>query len=365
MLEPRPTSDSRAGSKPPVLRLVDVTKEFKVRGGTVQALSGLSFDVNESEVFGLVGESGCGKSTSMRVALQVERPTAGEVWFRGERLDTARRDALRRMRRDMQMVFQDPYSSLNPRWRVRNLVSEPLRIHRVGTKDEQTGRALELLDLVGLDPQRFGSRRIGELSGGQCQRVAIARALALSPDLLIFDEAVSSLDVSIQAQVLNLFSRLRRELSLTAVFIAHDLAVVKHVSDRVGVMYLGRMCEIASATALYETPAHPYTAALIAAIPRISTTGPVPITSTLEGDLPSPTEPPSGCRFRTRCPNAQDRCAADVPQLTEIAPGHVVACHFPLQIGYPNNGTRSAHGGHESSGPHVATLGARPGVRGS
>ena len=321
----------------PVLSLKEVRKNFKVNGGVVQALAGVSFDVYQGEVFGLVGESGCGKSTSMRVALQISPPTSGEVWFNGLRLDTAGSRELRDSRSQMQMVFQDPHSSLNPRWNVRDLVGEPLRIHKRGTRTEQKTRVAELLDLVRLDDNRFGGRRIGELSGGQCQRVAIARALTLSPDLIILDEAVSSLDVSVQAQVLNLFSRLQRELALTSVFIAHDLAVVKHVSDRIGVMYLGIMAEVANASVLYQTPAHPYTAALIEAIPEVNTTGPVRRPSAPAGELPSPTNPPSGCRFRLRCPRASGLCAEAVPPLREVAPDHLVACHFPLIGSHASN----------------------------
>ena len=301
-------------------------------GGKVQAVSDVSFDVLPGEAFGLVGESGCGKSTTVRSVLQAPPPTSGQVLFKGKELTALHGKALRSARKGVQMVFQDPFSSLNPRWKVRDCIAEPLRIHRVGTRAEQLQRVEELLELVGLDVRRHADRRPNELSGGQCQRVGIARALALAPDLIVFDEAVSSLDVSIQAQILNLLEGLRQELHLTAVFIAHDLAVVKQVSDRVGVMYLGKLCEVGSASSLYQDPVHPYTGALISAIPRPDPTDQARGQRIrLTGDLPSPADPPSGCRFRTRCPNAQELCAIEEPVMRRFDDQHFAACHFPLR----------------------------------
>jgi oligopeptide transport system ATP-binding protein len=322
----------------PLLQVRNVVQEFPVRGagglrgGVVHAVSDVSFDVHGGETLGIVGETGSGKSTLARSLVQAPRPKAGEVWFRGTDLVRLRRRRLVAARRHVQMVYQDPFGSLNPRWRVTELVEEPLLGYGVPGAARRRRRVAELLDLVGLDPSVFGSRRPHELSGGQCQRVAIARAIALDPALVICDEAVSSLDVLVQAQVLNLFERLRAELGLSYVFIAHDLALVKQVSDRVAVMHLGQLAEIGPADALYRSPLHPYTAALLASIPGLDpATGrarrPVP----LPGEPPSPLDPPSGCRFRTRCPRARARCAEEEPALVEHAPGHRAACHFPLE----------------------------------
>lgn len=319
----------------PLLQASNLVQEFPVRaagglkGGVVHALSGVSFEIRRGETLGVVGETGSGKSTLARSVAQAPRPLSGEVVFQGTDLMTLRRGALVAARREMQMVYQDPFGSLDPRWRVTELVAEPLRGYRVRGREQ---RVAQLLDLVGLDPSVFGNRRPRELSGGQCQRVAIARAIALNPALVICDEAVSSLDVLIQAQVLNLFEQLRRELGLSYLFISHDLALVKQVSDRVAVMHLGQLTEIGPADALYRRPLHPYTAALLDSIPRLDRhTGkarrPVP----LPGEPPSPLDPPSGCRFRTRCPRAQERCRTDAPALVEQSDGHRVACHFPLE----------------------------------
>ncbi|WP_236792627.1 ABC transporter ATP-binding protein [Amycolatopsis sp. GM8] len=317
-----------------LLSVRNVVQEFTargrggVKGGVVHAVSDVSFDLEKGETLGVVGETGSGKSTLARSILQAPRPKSGEVHFLGQDLMRHRSRALTQARRQLQMVFQDPYGSLNPRWRVSEIVEEPLIGYRAPNRDS---RVRELLDLVGLNPDTYARRRPHELSGGQCQRVAIARAIALDPALVVCDEAVSSLDVLIQAQVLNLFERLRRELGLSYLFISHDLALVKQVSDRVAVMHLGQLCEIGPAEALYRAPMHPYTVALLSSIPKLDpgarhSTEKV----TLEGEPPSPISPPSGCRFRTRCPFAQDRCATDAPQLRELAPGHQVACHFPL-----------------------------------
>jgi oligopeptide transport system ATP-binding protein len=324
---PRPAEE-------PLLSVRDLVQEFPVRaaggvrGGVVHALSGVSLEVRAGETLGVVGETGSGKSTLARSVIQAPRARSGEVLFQGTDLMRLRGAALTRARREMQMVYQDPYGSLDPRWRVSELVEEPLRGYGVPDRER---RVAELLDLVGLDPSLYGRRRPHELSGGQCQRVAIARAIALRPALVICDEAVSSLDVLIQSQVLNLFERLRRELGLSYLFISHDLALVKQVSDRVAVMYLGRLAEVGPAGSVYRGPRHPYTAALLDSIPGLDpATGRPRRPAILPGEPPSPLDPPSGCRFRTRCPRAQDRCAAEQPALVEHAPGHRVACHFPL-----------------------------------
>jgi oligopeptide/dipeptide ABC transporter ATP-binding protein len=297
----------------------------------VQAVSGVTFSMQPGETLTLVGESGCGKSSLARAVLQLPRPTSGSVVFKGQRLTDLRGRDLAAALRGVQMIFQDPYGSLDPHWRIGDLVAEPLRINGIGTKSERSKRADELLESVGLSPAIYRDRHPRELSGGQCQRVAIARALALEPNLLVCDEPVSSLDVSIQAQILNLFEDLRREFQLSYLFITHDLAIAKHVSDRIAVMYLGKIVELGDASLIYTVPEHPYAAALLEAIPDpdASTTA-VPRVR-LTGELPSASNPPSGCRFRTRCPLAQKLCSEVEPPLRWI-PGveHAVACHFPL-----------------------------------
>jgi oligopeptide transport system ATP-binding protein len=310
------------------------------RGGVVQALSGVSFDIMPGEALGIVGETGSGKSTLARAVLQAPRPKSGSVEFRGKELTRLHGRSLVAARRDMQFVWQDPFGSLDPKWQIRSIIEEPLVAHSVGTRDSRRKRVDELLDLVGLDPARYAKRHPRELSGGQAQRVAIARAVALEPSLLICDEAVSSLDVLIQAQVLNLFERLRRELGLSYLFIAHDLALVKQVSDRVAVMYLGKFCEVGPGESVYRQPLHPYTKALLDSIPSTEP-GAARATATLRGEPPSPINPPSGCRFRTRCPRAVEKCADEVPEPRELAPGHLVACHFPLTV-EPPAGSASA-----------------------
>ncbi len=309
-------------STEPLLQVRDLVQEF----GPVQAVSGVSFDVWPGETLGIVGETGSGKSTLARSIVQAPRPKAGSVIFRGTDLVTLRGTRLLQARRHLQMVFQDPFGSLDPKWRVRDLVAEPLIAYRTGDRVLRRRRVDEVLEMVGLDPAGHGGRRPWELSGGQAQRVAIARAVALSPALIICDEAVSSLDVLIQAQVLNLFERLRAELGLSYLFIAHDLALVKQVSDRVAVMYLGKLCEVGPGEAVYREPLHPYTRALLDSVPGTTRAR----TKIIHGEPPSPVNPPSGCRFRTRCPRAQERCATEEPQLRELATGHAVACHFPL-----------------------------------
>ena len=313
----------------PLLAVRDLVHQFHTTAGVVQAVSGVSFDVYPGETLGIVGETGSGKSTLARSVLQAPRPTSGSVVFRGADLTTLRGARLLAARRHLQMVFQDPFGSLDPKWTVRNLVSEPLIAYRSGDRAARRQRVDEVLELVGLDPSAHGGRHPRQLSGGQAQRVAIARALALSPSLIVCDEPVSSLDVLIQAQVLNLFERLRSELNLSYLFIAHDLALVKQVSDRVAVMYLGKLCEIGSGDQVYREPLHPYTRALLDSIPSTDLTA-TRRTATIKGELPSPIHPPSGCRFRTRCPRAAGRCAAEEPQMRELAAGHSVACHFPL-----------------------------------
>ena len=323
------------GKQEPLLSARDLVQEFVVRGrggvkgGVVQAVSGVSFDVMPGETLGIVGETGFGKSTLARAILQAPRPKSGSVVFRGADLTGLRGRKLLGARRHMQFVFQDPFGSLDPKWRVRSIVAEPLVAYRAGNRAARRKRVDDLLDLVGLDPARYGKRHPRELSGGQAQRVAIARAMALEPSLLICDEAVSSLDVLIQAQVLNLFERLRTELGLSYLFIAHDLALVKQVSDRVAVMYLGKLCEVGPGESMYRQPLHPYTKALLDSIPSTEP-GAARAAATIEGEPPSPISPPSGCRFRTRCPRATDLCATEEPKPRELATGHQVACHFPL-----------------------------------
>ncbi|MBI5089123.1 MAG: ATP-binding cassette domain-containing protein [Actinobacteria bacterium] len=316
-----------------LLEVRHLEQRFRLPSGdVVHAVSDVSFDVFPGETLGLVGESGCGKSTAVRSILQAPRPTGGTVRFGSVELTSADSATLRDARRSIQLVFQDPHSSLNPRWTVEECLMEPLDVHRVGDRRSRQARVRELVELVGLEARAHLDRRPGQLSGGQCQRVGIARALALAPELVLFDEAVSSLDVSIQAQILNLIGDLQRELSLTSVFIAHDLAVVKHVSDRVGVMYLGALCEIGPADEIYRSPAHPYTAALLSSIPQPDPAhGSRHNRTQLVGDLPSPVDPPSGCRFRTRCLYATEECAAEQPAMREFQPGQFAACHHPLQ----------------------------------
>jgi oligopeptide/dipeptide ABC transporter ATP-binding protein len=322
-----------------LLEVRNVVHEFVVRGaggvkgGIVHAVSDVSFDLDTGETLGLVGETGSGKSTLARCVVQAPRPKAGSVRFQGTELVGLRGGRLERARQQMQMVFQDPYGSLNPRWRVEDIVCEPLIGYGAGNASSRRKRVRDLLDMVGLQPDVYGRRRPRELSGGQCQRVAIARAIALQPALVVCDEPVSSLDVLIQAQVLNLLEQLRTELGLSYLFISHDLALVKQVSDRVAVMHLGQLCEVAPADALYQSPRHPYTVDLLASIPSLDPTKPKAFRRAVAaGEPPSPLAPPSGCRFRTRCPRAQDLCAAERPLLRDIGPGHQVACHFPEPV---------------------------------
>jgi peptide/nickel transport system ATP-binding protein len=327
-----------------LLRVENLVVEFPTRAGRVHAVSGISLDILPGETLGLVGESGCGKSTTGRAIIQLPRPTSGAVEFEGVDLTRLSGKALRHRRTKLQFIFQDPISSLNPRRRVRDILAEPMRIWKRGDKDQQTRVVRETLDAVGLDPDTAMERRPHQFSGGQCQRISIARALVTEPSLLICDEPVSALDVSVQAQILNLLEDLKARYGLTLVFIAHDLAVVKNVSDRVMVMYLGKVCEVAPPDRLYRQPAHPYTAALLRAIPVPDPTV-RPQEQVVEGELPSPLDPPSGCRFRTRCPLAQQRCATEEPQIREVGPGHYVACHFPLSSGSASPQPVEVHAG--------------------
>jgi peptide/nickel transport system ATP-binding protein len=318
-----------------LLRVEELVVEFPSRQGTVHAVSGISLDILPGETLGLVGESGCGKSTTGRAIIQLPRPTQGRVDFEGVNLTRLNGRSLRQRRTRLQLIFQDPISSLNPRRKVRDILAEPLRVWKRGGRSAQEQVVRETLDAVGLDPEASMDRRPHQFSGGQCQRISIARALVAQPKLLICDEPVSALDVSVQAQILNLLEDLKARYGLTLVFIAHDLAVVKNVSDRVVVMYLGKICEVAGPDRLYAHPAHPYTEALLRSIPVPDPAVRPTEQDVVGGELPSPLNPPSGCRFRTRCPYAQQRCADEEPQMREIAPGQYVACHFPLSAGAP------------------------------
>jgi oligopeptide transport system ATP-binding protein len=318
-----------------LLKVVDLKMHFPIyRGvfqrqvGAVHAVDGISFDVKRGETLGLVGESGCGKSTTGRTILQLYKPTAGEVVFEGSNLVSLKSEEMRWMRRQMQMIFQDPYASLNPRMTVAEIVGEPLTVHNVAVGKEIQERVMHLLEIVGLNPG-FAGRYPHEFSGGQRQRIGVARALALQPSFIICDEPISALDVSIQAQVVNLLEELQEQFNLTYLFIAHDLSMVRHISKRVAVMYLGVIMELANRDDLYLDPLHPYTQALLSAVPI-----PDPVADInrkrviLEGDVPSPVNPPSGCRFRTRCPIADKICAESRPEFREVKAGHFVACHM-------------------------------------
>jgi oligopeptide transport system ATP-binding protein len=318
-----------------LLEVRDLTKHFQIpggigrAGGTVRAIDGVSFSIRRGETVGLVGESGCGKTTTGRCVLLLERPTSGMILFDGVDIAGLSPSELRGMRRRVQVIFQDPYSSLNPRMTIGQIIAEPIKVHGIiRDKAKREARVKELLEQVGLLPQH-ATRYPHQLSGGQRQRVGIARALAMEPALIICDEPVSALDVSIQAQIVNLLEDLQKRLGLTYLFIAHDLSVVRHISDRVVVMYLGKIVEVADRQALYEEPLHPYTQALLSAVPI-----PDPVLeasrnrTVLRGEVPSPLNPPTGCVFHPRCPKAIERCAAEIPPLREIKPGHWAACHL-------------------------------------
>lgn len=318
-------------SRAPLLAVENLTKYFSVGGGMLEkkqwlkAVDGISFSICPGETFGIVGESGCGKSTLGRVILHLLEPTSGKIYFKGSDISTLNKKKLRKLRRDMQIIFQDPYASLNGRMTVSHIIREPLIVHDKGPRKEQEERALHLLEVVGLNASHAG-KYPHEFSGGQRQRIGIARALALNPSLVICDEPVSALDVSIQSQVLNLLQELQQDFELTYMFISHDLGVVRYISNRVAVMYLGRFLELADKDDLYENPLHPYTRALLSAIlaPRVGSKKERII---LEGDVPSPLDPPRGCRFCTRCPLAEDICREESPEFREVQHRHYVACH--------------------------------------
>jgi oligopeptide/dipeptide ABC transporter ATP-binding protein len=316
-----------------LLRVEGLVKHFPIRGGAlnrvvdhVRAVSGVSFAVRRGEVMGLVGESGSGKTTVGRLVLRLEQATAGKVIFDGTDVHGLSKGEMRRFRTRMQIIFQDPYASLNPREKVRTVLRHALALHRIGTPESRGERVVELMEQVGLSADQL-DRFPHEFSGGQRQRIGIARALAVNPDFLVADEPVSALDVSIQAQVINLLSDLRDQLDLTLLFIAHDLAVVEHICDRVAVMYLGRIMEIAPSEALYQSPNHPYTEALLSAVP-LPEPGSRRKRMMLSGDIPSAVHPPSGCVFRSRCPRTEAICARETPELKQVGPGHFSACHL-------------------------------------
>ena len=312
----------------PLLEVKNLTKHFPAaHGQKVHAVNGVSFKLERGETLGIVGESGCGKSSMGRTILKVHEPTSGQIIFDGVDITGLSNRKMFPYRKKMQMIFQDPYASLNPRFTVGEIIEEPMIIHNMGTAHERKVIVQELIETVGLKPDHI-RRYPHEFSGGQRQRIGIARTLALRPEFIVCDEPISALDVSIQAQVINLLEKLQREKGFSYLFIAHDLSVVKHISDRIGVMYLGRMVELADSYELTTHPVHPYTKSLISAIPiadpKIARTSKRIV---LEGDVPSPLNPPSGCRFRTRCPYATEQCAQEVPEFREISPGHYAACH--------------------------------------
>jgi oligopeptide transport system ATP-binding protein len=321
------------GQAAEILRVEHLKRHFKIGGGflqgrglTIHAVDDVSFMIRRGETFGLVGESGCGKTTLGQTIVRLYEPTEGKIYFRGTDISNLSAKAMRPYRKHIQMIFQDPSASLDPRMTVASIIAEPLNVGKIGTKSDRRERVQELLQVVGLNSY-FANRYPHEFSGGQRQRIGIARALALSPELVVCDEPVSALDVSIQAQVLNLLKQLQEQFSLTYLFIAHNLAVVAHISDRIGVMYLGKIVEIGDARVITERPKHPYTKALISAIP-VPEPGRIKERTILQGDVPSPANPPTGCRFHPRCPIAQPYCAVDEPKLVEKAPAHWVACHY-------------------------------------
>jgi len=319
-----------------LVRVENLVKHFPItqgiivqrQVGAVKAVDGLSFSIKQGETLGLVGESGCGKSTTGRAILQLHEPTSGHVYYKDEDLTTASASTMRKLRRDIQIIFQDPYASLNPRMTIGDIIGEPLEVHNLGTPKERRERVQELLHLVGLNPF-FIKRYPHEFSGGQRQRIGVARALALNPEFIVCDEPISALDVSVQAQVVNLLEELQEKFNLTYLFIAHDLSMVRHISDRIAVMYLGKLVELAARAELFNNKMHPYTIALLSAVPI-----PDPIKERqrkriiLLGDVPSPANPPSGCRFHTRCPIAEEICKQEDPPFEEKQPGHWAACHF-------------------------------------
>jgi len=329
-----------------LLRVEHLSKRFAVRGGTVHALDDVSFTIDAGQTLGLVGESGCGKSTLGKTVLRLHAPDAGRILLEGRDLAALDRRALRPLRRDVQMIFQDPYASLNPRATIGRILAEPLQVHGIGNAAERRERVEWLMARVGLRPEHV-DRLPHEFSGGQRQRIGIARALALSPKLVVCDEPVSALDVSVRAQVINLLTGLQAEFGLSYLFVSHDLSVVRHVADRVAVMYLGRIVEIGDRRRIFAAPAHPYTQALIASAPIADPSRRDRPRALLQGDVPSALDPPSGCRFRTRCPQATDVCAAAVPPLRPLDGDHAVACHHaavagPTPVGTPASKERTS-----------------------
>jgi oligopeptide transport system ATP-binding protein len=331
-------TEDRASSEP-LLEVKNLVREFSVESGgkhlKLQAVSGVSFRLRHGETLGIVGESGCGKTTMARIIMQRPRPTSGDVLINGVNLTKLSPKEVRKAIRQMQMVFQDPYVALDPRYTVEQSIMEPLIGHNVGTKTERKARVNEVLEFVGLDPKRYRDRHPRQLSGGQCQRVAIARAISISPEVVICDEAVSALDALVQAQILNLLDDLRSEFGFSYLFISHNLSVIRQVSDRVAVMYLGKVAEIAPTQELFRNPRHPYTAGLLAANPVNLGTDPDHLAGrnvAVIGEPASALNPPSGCRYRTRCPFAQDRCAEEEPILRAMGTEHEVACHFPIGV---------------------------------
>jgi len=331
---PSRASTSNPAVGEPLLKVEGLTKHFPVRSGSlgrtqfVRAVDGVDLSIGAGQTLGLVGESGCGKTTTGRMLVRLIEPTAGRITFEGRDITRLNRAQMRPLRRDIQIIFQDPYSSLNPRHTVGDIVAMPMDVGGIKPPGGVKKRVQELLELVGLNPEHY-NRYPHEFSGGQRQRIGIARALALKPKIIVADEPVSALDVSIQAQVINLLRDLQREFNLAFVFIAHDLAVVRHFCERIAVMYLGKIVEIGTRAEIYDRPAHPYTRALLSAVPDVTKLGKSTTRIRLEGDVPSPINPPSGCRFRTRCWKAQDLCAQAEPPLTIKPNGSVAACHFP------------------------------------
>jgi oligopeptide/dipeptide ABC transporter ATP-binding protein len=326
-------------STEPLMRIENLKKHFTIKGGgyfsqtkkVVKAVDDVSFNIYKGEILGLVGESGCGKSTLGRNILRLQEPTDGKVFFKNNNILLHKHHELRKLRKQMQIIYQDPFGSLNPRFTIGEIIGEMYEIHGIAKKAEKEKKVKEMLELVGLDSSRYNNYP-HEFSGGQRQRIGIARALALSPEFVVADEPVSALDVSVQSQVINLLMKLKKELGITMLFIAHGLNVVRHISDRVGVMYLGKLVELSETDNIFDSPTHPYTAALLSTVPeadpRIKKERIV-----LKGEVPSPANPPSGCRFRTRCPLATDRCQNEAPTFLEIRSGHYVSCHYPLEKG--------------------------------